>query len=472
MKKAVAGILLLVGLALAAVLANQAVQRDLDYRRFIDQGDEALSRGDTFLAIDAFSGAIALNPDSMLAYLKRGEAYQRRGDTPETLTAALRDLRTATELDPGATRALEELGDVNFKMRRYANAVEAYESYLQLDDQVAVVFYKVALASRAAGRLPRAVEALQKAVKLNASFPEAHYLLGLCLKERDQLKEARAAFEQAVRVSPAMIPAREELADLDRIQGQRRDEIEQLEALAALDARKAERLIAVGLAHLKRGNRDLAVNTLGLAAERFHEHPGVYTALGQVWLQTAEDRGDPTDVRKALEALEPIASQPDASSEVLGLYGRALTLAGQPDRAEEAFREAAQRFPIDPSVLPPYASLAQRLGHLEDARQALVRYSVLADDDLNKAAHAARIADLSLQLNDAATAMQWYEKPETLSAADATQLTRLAEVQLKMGRAQDAPATVIRALAKDPASVPALALARQIGAKRPATQAR
>jgi tetratricopeptide (TPR) repeat protein len=306
------------------------------------------------------------------------------------------------------------------------------------------------------------VSALQQAVKLNPSFAEAYYVLGLCLKERDQLKDAQAAFEQAVRVSPAMIAPREELADLHRAQGETRKEIEQLEALAALDSQKADRLIAVGLAYLNAGNRDLAVTALGRAAEQFPKHPGVYAALGQVWLQAAEDRGDPTDVRKALEALEPVASQPAASSELLGLYGRALTLAGQSERAEQAFRQASQRFPTDPDVLPPLAALAQELGHLEEARQALVRYSVLVDDDRDEAAHAARIADLSLQLNDAATAVTWYEKSDALVPADATQLARLAEAQMKAGRTQDAQGTVTRALAKDPANATARALVRRL----------
>jgi hypothetical protein len=45
MKKLVAGIIVLAGLAAAAVLAAQAVQRDRDYHRLIVQGDEALNRG-------------------------------------------------------------------------------------------------------------------------------------------------------------------------------------------------------------------------------------------------------------------------------------------------------------------------------------------------------------------------------------------------------------------------------------------
>ena len=182
MKKAVAGALALAAVVVVAVLANQAVERDLEYRRLIAHGDEALSRGETFVAIEAFSGAIALRRGSMLAYLKRGEAHQRRGDTPDNLSAALRDLRTATELEPSATRPIEELCDVNFKLRRYANAADNYESYLRLDDRSAPVFYKLALASRADGRLARAISALHESIKLNSFFAEAHYVLGLCLK--------------------------------------------------------------------------------------------------------------------------------------------------------------------------------------------------------------------------------------------------------------------------------------------------
>jgi tetratricopeptide (TPR) repeat protein len=461
-KKAVAGALVLAGVVVAAVLANQAVERDLEYRRLIAHGDEALSRGETFVAIEAFSGAIALRRGSMLAYLKRGEAHQRRGDTPDKLSAALRDLRTATELEPSATRAIEELGDVNFKLRRYANAADNYESYLRLDDRSAAVFYKLALALRADGRLARAVSALHESIKLNPFFAEAHYVLGLCLKEREQLKDARAEFEQAVRLSPAIIPAREELADLYRLQGQTREEIDQLEALAALDPKKAERSIAVGLAYLEAGRHERAVTTLGSAAERFQEHPGVYAALGQVWLRAAEDRADPIDAKKALEALEPVASQSSASSEVLGLYARALTLAGETERAEQTFRQAAQRFPIDPDVLLRFADLAERMGHFENARQALVRYTSLIDDDRDQPAHAAQIADLSLELNDVATAIQWYEKSEALAPADATQLVRLAEAQIKAHRTHDAEATLARALAKDPTNPKAAALMRRL----------
>jgi tetratricopeptide (TPR) repeat protein len=465
MKKVIAGILVLGGLAAAGILAGQAVERDREYLRLIDQGDEALSRGQTFVAIEAYSGAIALKRGSMLAYLKRGEAHHHRGDTPETLAAALRDLRMAADLDPGATHTLEALGDVNLQLRRYANAADSYEGYLRLDDRSAKVYYKLALASRGAGRLTRAVSALQQAIAIHPAFHEAHYVLGLCFKDRGQLAEATTAFERAVAESPAFIPAREELAELHRLQQRTREEIDELAALAALDPTRPERLVAVGLAYLRAGNRDHAVTTLGRAAERFSGHPGAYAALGQVWLEAAEDRGDPSDLRKALEALEPIATQQAASSETLGLYGRALALAGQYAQAEQVLRQAAERFPTDPDVLPHYASAAQRLGHIDDARRALVQYSVLVDDDRDEAAHAARIADLSLQLNDAASAVEWYQKSDALGAADAAMLARLADAQARTGQLDRARLTAQRAIEKDPADPSARAVSRRLQAR-------
>jgi len=464
-KKVVAGIIVLAGLAAAGILADQAVERDRDYHRLIDEGDAALSHGQTFVAIEKYSGAIALKNDSMLAYLKRGEAHQRRGDTPETLAAALRDLRTAADLQPGAPRTLEKLGDVNMQMRRFANAAENYEAYLRLDDHAAAIFYKLALASRGDGNITRAISALKQAVALNPNFHEAHYVLGLCLKDREELAEARVAFERASAIAPAFIPAREELAELHRLQQQTRAEIEQLNALYALDSSKPERLIAVGRAYLRAGNRDLAVITLGRAADNFKEYPGVYAALGQVWFEAAEERGDPSDLRKALEALGPVAEQSTTSSETLGIYGRALVLAGRHEEAVGVFRQASQRFPTDPEVLPHFASAAQRLGHLTEARQALVNYSMLVDEDADEAIHATRIADLSMQLNDAAAAVAWYQKSDSLRTGDASFLARMADAQSRAGQHEPARATIKRALEKDPNHPLVRTVARRLQAR-------
>ena len=131
----IAGAILLAG----AVFAWNAVRQEREFRRLIAAGDAALTRNQTYEAIEAFSGALALKRDSMLAHLKRGDSYRRRGE----LTAALRDLREAAALDPTATRALELLGDVNVAMGRYERATEVYRRYLAIDDRASHILYKI-----------------------------------------------------------------------------------------------------------------------------------------------------------------------------------------------------------------------------------------------------------------------------------------------------------------------------------------
>ena len=89
-------ILALLGLcAVGGGFVYQAAAVERDYRSLVARGDAALAAGQTFEAIEAYSGAIGLRPASMLAHLRRGETYRQRGD----LEAAVRDFRRAATLD-------------------------------------------------------------------------------------------------------------------------------------------------------------------------------------------------------------------------------------------------------------------------------------------------------------------------------------------------------------------------------------
>jgi Tfp pilus assembly protein PilF len=101
--------------AAGAAVAYHTAARERDYRALLARGDAALRDDQTYVALEAYSGAVALRPDSMLAHLRRAEAYQRRGEVDE----AARDFRTAAALDPTATRPLDELGDLMCQRQRF-----------------------------------------------------------------------------------------------------------------------------------------------------------------------------------------------------------------------------------------------------------------------------------------------------------------------------------------------------------------
>lgn len=359
--------------ALTALVAGVSfgwgdVRQEREFRRLIAAGDLAAAAGQQVEAIEAFSGAIALKGDSMLAYLKRGDTYRRRGDTG----AALRDLTRAAALDPAAPQPIERLGDVYAARGQHDLAADRYSQYLTLDDRAPAVLYKLGLAHYRAGRHEQAVEPLRTAIALDAGLVEAHYTLAMTHRAAERHEEAIAALTRALELDATFVPAREELADLLADIGRRRDGIEQLEALAALQPSRPERLVSVGLAYSRLQRHEAAILTLARAAER---HPGsglVQIALGEAWLAMAESGVDVDTVAvgRALTALQPAATEPTASGHTLMLYGRALLMSGNAAAAETTLQQAVTRLPVPPAAFRYLVDAATRLGHASVAQQA------------------------------------------------------------------------------------------------------
>lgn len=379
--------LLLAAACLGGAYEWTASRREREYRDLVDRGEAALARDDTFAAVEAFSGAIALKPGAMLGYLKRGEAYGRRytldtpsreagraGELDPAADAAMRDLRHAAEIDPLAPRPLELIGDLSYALHRYDRAAERYQAYVTLDDRSPAVLYKLGLAHYSAGHAAAAIRALKQAVAIDDRLAPAHYLLGLCYRDIQRPRESLQALEAAVRLAPALVPAREELADLYRRLGRREEAVGQFEALQELDPGPA-RLVAVGLAYARAGQFDRAVAVLARAAERYPDEGEAYAALGQVWLEKAQPP-DRFDLAKAVGALQA-AVRTAETSETLTLLGRALLLADEPARAERILQQAVARLPVDPDAFYYLAASAERAGHRDAARRALVDFRAL-----------------------------------------------------------------------------------------------
>jgi tetratricopeptide (TPR) repeat protein len=390
----------------------------------------------------------------MLAYLRRGQTYRRRGD----LDASARDFRSAAALDPTATRPLEELGDVLYQLQRYARAADAYERCLRLDDRSARVSGKLALARYRDGDMDAALATLNQTVRLDERNADVHYLLGMCLREKARAPDAIHAFESALALAPGMIAAREELAELYGRLGRRADELEQLQLLAGLDRDRVS-----GRSPSAWPTRAPPLGSgdshLGGALERHPGDPLIYRALGQIWLERPRD--DRAFLSKAREALERVASTPNTPSDALALYGRALLEEGDTDTAERTLQEATTRYPVEPAAFLLYASAAEKQNHLDAARNALILYGGLVPSDADFVSRATRIAALSLRVNDPATAVDWLNQAASASPNDLRIVAALADAQLRNGDRDAAQATIARGLEKDPKNPALLTLARR-----------
>jgi tetratricopeptide (TPR) repeat protein len=239
-----------------------------------------------------------------------------------------------------------------------------------------------------------------------------------------ELPGAQSAFERAVAVSPNLLPAREQLADVYGLMGKRAERLKQLEELLLADA-SAVRQVAVALAYAEAGQVPRAVRILGVASRLYPDHAGTYLALGQVWLSVAGSGGDRIALGKAIEALQHAVSM-EATSTALTWLGRAWLLAADASGAERTLRHATETLPAEPSAFLYLADAAERTGHRQIARRALLDYQKLT------------------------------------GAADPRFLVRVAQAHWRSGDTHAARSTLAAVFVKDPHNEPARALERRL----------
>ena len=459
-----------VGLAILVVLAAIAagavgIQRlyaDRQFRGLLAAGEQALAGGDTKVAIESFSGALALRPSSMVAYLRRGEAYRKQGESED----AARDWRQAAKLAPDAPQPFIALGDLYDGQGKFAEAAEWYgQADERLKGQDPALLYRLALARFKTGAPGRALKPLTDAVAKNEASADARYLLGLVQRDLGYLDGSIASLEAAIEIDPRFIAAREELADAYRAANRPVDELKQLQELAKLDPQSGRR-VAIGLAEAEHGQLDSALGTLTRVHEGNPTDARLLLAIGRVHLARAERSQSPTDpaIGRALDMIERAIGGSAPRSESLALYGRALFVSGRHADAERVLREAVSTSPVDPEAFEFLADAAESLRHDLVARDALMNLDVLQGDLATaetRARRAKRIGELSLRAGDAATAAQVLGRAVDSGQTSPATLGLLAHARWLTGDAQGARELLNRALAAAPRD-PALQRLTQI----------
>jgi tetratricopeptide (TPR) repeat protein len=425
----------IVVLAAMGLLALQRLNQEQHYRHLLDEGERALRNGRPYAAIEAFSGALALRPTSMVAFYRRGEAYAAQDQNDR----AVQDLQEARRLAPDAIEPLEALGHLYERKGDYAAAADWFaQAADRLKDADPNLLYELALARYRAGFPAAARAPLQRAVARNDGMAEAHYLLGLVYRDAQQPEEAVAALERAVKLAPSMLSARDELADLYRERGRPADEVDELTALASLDDRVGRQIaLAMALLRTRRYQEALDVLQRPTVTAVAASDTRVAIAFGRVYLDRAERLHDSASIPLALSSLAPVTSGTPRRSDGLALWGRALYLAGDLAGSERTLREAITTPPIAPEAFTFLADTAERQSHPDVARDALLSLDVLEGDLASastRARRAHRIGALALAAGDAATARQFLTMAITLGDTDAEIQELLARVERQDGQ--------------------------------------
>jgi superkiller protein 3 len=172
-------------------------QQQQEAQELQTEGIRDLNSGKVSDAVKALNAAVQRDPSSS-NHMYLGLAMAASGD----LKSGLRELTTATELEPNNARAHLNLGSVYVQAGQEYLAKPEFEKALQVDPWFPEAHNNLGLMLAEDHRDEEACEHFRLAAGLNPEYLEAVFNLGLALRAMNRLDEALAAFRHAVELAP------------------------------------------------------------------------------------------------------------------------------------------------------------------------------------------------------------------------------------------------------------------------------
>jgi len=186
---------------------------------YYQQGVEAFRQREFQRAIDAFTQAIAADPNFANAYYSRGLARRQLGDN----SGAIADYSEAIRLNPSFDSAYNNRGVIYSAQGQYQLALEDFNQAIQIDPKNVNAYYGRGFVRRQLEDNQGAMADFTKVIELDPANANAYYSRGLHNRSLGETEAAIADFKKA--------------ADLYKQQGQTAQYEQALNQLSQLQGR-------------------------------------------------------------------------------------------------------------------------------------------------------------------------------------------------------------------------------------------
>ena len=149
-------------------------------------------------AIEAYTWAIALDPNDALSYNSRGYAYGKKGQYDR----ALEDFNEALALNPNSAKVYNNRGVAYNDKGQHDRALEDYNKAIALNPNYADAYYNRGNSYGKKGQYDRAIEDFNEAIALNPNDALYYNSRGYAYANKGQYDRAIEDFNKAIALNP------------------------------------------------------------------------------------------------------------------------------------------------------------------------------------------------------------------------------------------------------------------------------
>ncbi len=284
--------------------------------------------------IQELTDKILEKPNNPNLYVSRALAYS----DVNMMGLALQDIDRALQIDSTVSYIHATKGELYFKTAELRNARLALEKAILYDPENIDALLKLGEVNYLLRRYPQAITVLDQALRLNERLPKAYFLKGFVFKESGDTSRALSSLQTAIEVNPDYYEAFMELALLH---GSRGDEIalEYIETAIELRPSSVEAFYHLGLHYQNQGKYAEAIEAYNQLLKADPNGYLGYYNIGYIHLTEYED------FETALAYFDSVLTiQPGA---VDALYNKGLCFEemGRTTTAVDVYREVLM---VDP----------------------------------------------------------------------------------------------------------------------------
>ncbi|MFN2430458.1 MAG: tetratricopeptide repeat protein, partial [Cryomorphaceae bacterium] len=155
-------------------LSDEIIESPNDPNLYIKRALEYQKRKLFELALKDVDRALSIDPTVSYFHAVKGEIYFMQGN----LRDARLNLEKAVRYDETNTEALLKLGEVNFLLRRYDNAIETLDQALKVNENLAQAYFIKGFVFKELGDTTLSFSSFQTATEVNPEHYDAYIQLG------------------------------------------------------------------------------------------------------------------------------------------------------------------------------------------------------------------------------------------------------------------------------------------------------